>query len=145
VASPRDLFANFDRMRREVDELLASGRQAGFAPAVDVFYVADPPRAIVHAELPGIDPDTVTLEIHGRELLLAGHRPPPEGERRLYQQVEIEHGAFRRVVGLGADVVADEAQANYRDGILEVTLPLVRPEKRAARRVPIRDEGEAAS
>ena len=138
--SSRDLFSNFERMRREVDELFAARRQGAFAPAVDVFYVADPPRAIVHAELPGIDPDAVTLEIRGRELLLSGHRPPPRGERRLYQQVEIVHGDFHRVVPLGADVVADEARANYRDGVLEVTLPLVRPEKRAARRVPIRDE-----
>ena len=138
--SSRDLFSNFERMRREVDELVGARRQGVFSPAVDVFYVSDPPRAIVQAELPGIDPDTVTLEIRGRELLLAGHRPPPKGERRLYPQVEIEHGAFRRIVPLGADVVGDEAQANYRDGVLEVTLPLVRPEKRAPRRVPIQDE-----
>jgi HSP20 family protein len=127
--SSRDLFANFDRMRREVDELFGEvfdphRRRAAFSPAVDVFYVSDPPRAVVHAELAGVNPDEVKVEVRGRELLLIGGRLPPRAEGRMYQQVEIEHGAFRRIVPLGADVDTDRATANYRDGILEITLPL---------------------
>jgi HSP20 family protein len=141
----RDLFANFERMRREMDELfgdvfdrtgLAPAKRGGFSPAVDVFYQGDPPRAVVHAELAGIDPDELSLEIEGRELVIAGHRRPDDAEGRLYQQLEIDFGPFRRVIPLGADVVAEEARATYRDGILRVELPLQRPESRA-RRVPI--------
>jgi HSP20 family protein len=137
----RDLFENFERMQREVDELLGGRRRAraGYVPAVDVFYVGDPPRAVVQVELPGVDPDEVSVEVRGRELLLTGLRRPPKAEGRLYQQVEMGHGAFRRVVPLGADVVADESEANYRDGILEITLPLARADVRR-RRVPIRGE-----
>ena len=140
--SSRDLFANFDRMRREVDELFGDvfdpGRRRGaFSPSVDVFYEGDPPRAVVHAELPGVDPAEVRLEIQGRELLISGRRRPPVAEGRLYQQIEIEHGAFRRVVPLGADVDGDAAEARYRDGILEVTLPLV-TQRPARRRGPMR-------
>jgi len=70
VPSDRDLFANFERMRREMDELfgdvfgaaLAPQRRGGFSPAVDVFYAADPPRAVVHAELAGIDIDELDAE-----------------------------------------------------------------------------------
>jgi HSP20 family protein len=111
-------------------------RRAAFAPAVDVFYEGDPPRAVVHVELPGVDPDDVTVEVLGRELLLAGIRRPPRAEGRLYQQIEIEHGAFRRVIPLGADADASQTTASYRDGILEVTLPLLAPEERT-RKVPI--------
>jgi HSP20 family protein len=141
----RDLFANFERMRREMDELfgdvfdrtgLAPNRRGGFSPAVDVFYQGDPPRAVVQAELAGIDPDELTLEIEGRELVLAGHRRPAESEGRVYQQLEIDFGPFRRVIGLGAEVVGDEARATYRDGILRIELPLARPEPRS-RSVPI--------
>src|SRR5581483_8156941 len=67
VTRERDLFANFERMRREMDELFgdvfgaALGRvgrnHGGFSPAVDVYYTDDPPRAVVHAELAGIDID----------------------------------------------------------------------------------------
>jgi HSP20 family protein len=145
VAPERDPFANFDRMRREMDELfgdvfggnmLRSRHRGGFSPAVDVFYEGDPPRAVVHAELAGIDPDEIGLEIEGRELVIAGHRRPAEAEGRVYQQLEIDFGPFRRVIPLGADVQADQARATYRDGILRVELPLVQPERRS-RRVPI--------
>src|SRR5512133_3007204 len=94
-----DLFANFERMRREMDELfgdvfdragLVPRRRGGFSPAVDVFYEDDPPRAVVLAELAGIDPDELTLEIEGREVILAGHRRPTDSEGRLYQQLEID-------------------------------------------------------
>jgi HSP20 family protein len=103
---------------------------------VDVFYTGDPPRAVVRADLAGVDPNEVQLEIRGRELVLSGSRAPQGGEDRVYQQLEIEHGPFRRVVSLGADVDAEAADARYEDGILTVELPLARPG--AARTVPIR-------
>jgi HSP20 family protein len=151
--SDRDLFANFERMRREMDELfgdvfdrrLAPRRRGGFSPAVDVYYVGDPPRAVVRADLAGIDPADIELEIRGRELILAGQRRPAEGQERLYQQLEIEHGPFRRVVALGADVDAGAAKAAYEDGMLVVELPITAPAR--ARNVPIepgrRTDGES--
>jgi len=140
----RDLFANFERMRREMDELFGdvfgtaglTSRRTGFSPAVDVFYADDPPRAIVHAELAGIDAGDLGLEIQGRELTLTGNRREADVENRVYQQLEIEHGPFRRTIALGADVVAEQASATYQDGILRVELPLVAVEAQT-RSVPI--------
>jgi HSP20 family protein len=134
--SERDLFANFERMRREMDQLFGdvfdragmSRRRVGFLPAVDVAYTLDPPRAIVTAELAGIDPTEIRLEIEGRKLILSGHRPPGGSQTDVYQQVEIERGSFQRVIELGADVRAQEAKATYEDGMLRVELPLVRPQ-----------------
>jgi HSP20 family protein len=149
VRRDRDLFANFDRMRREMDELfgdafgsgLAPKRRGGFSPAVDVFYADEPPRAIVHAELAGVDIDQVGIEIEGRNLVITGYRRPADAEGRVYQQLEIDHGPFRRTIGLGADVVAEHAKATYRDGILTIELPLLQPE---ARTVPISAAEDAA-
>jgi HSP20 family protein len=140
----RDLFANFDRMRRDMDELFGdvlertglTRRRLGFVPAVDVAYTADPPRAIVTAELAGVDPDQLELEIQGRKLVLSGSRRSAAVEGDVYQQVEIERGSFRRVIELGADVYADEAKARYEDGMLRVELPLVHAEPHV-RSVPI--------
>ena len=115
-------------------------RGRGFSPSVDVFYADDPPRAVVKADLAGIDIADVALEIRGRQLLIAGERRPAEARGRLYEQIEIEHGPFRRLVELGADVAAEQAKASYEDGILEVEIPLARPEQ-SVRRVPI-DEPE---
>ncbi|MGZ6696724.1 MAG: Hsp20/alpha crystallin family protein [Solirubrobacteraceae bacterium] len=149
MAREHDLFANFERMRREMDELfggvferpaLTPRRRGGFSPHVDVWYEDPPgpdlPRAVVQAELASIDPDELSLEVEGRELVLAGHRRPADAEGRVYQQLEIDFGPFRRAIHLGADVVADEARATYRDGILRIELPLVRPGA-TARSVPI--------
>jgi HSP20 family protein len=142
VSSQRDLFANFERMRREIDELFgdvferkAGLRGGGFSPSVDVYYVDDPPRAVVKADLAGVDIQDVGLEIRGRQLLIAGERRPAEAAGRLYQQIEIEHGPFQRVVALGVDVDSDAAQASYEDGILTVELPVAQP--KPSRTVPI--------
>ena len=144
MARDRDLFANFERMRREMDELFGdvfgsvglTSRRNGFSPAVDVFYADDPPRAVVHAELAGIDAGDLGLEIQGRALTLTGHRREADAEARVYQQLEIEHGPFRRTIELGAEVVAEEARATYLDGILRVELPLADPQSHI-RSVPI--------
>jgi HSP20 family protein len=151
VAQSHDLFANFERMRREIDELFGDVferqtglRGRGFSPSVDVFYVDDPPRAVVKTELAGIDSDRLGLEIRGRELVITGHRTPADPEGRVYQQIEIEYGPFRRVIALGADVVADDARAVYEDGVLRVELPLAQPGG-TSRKVPIeipREDGE---
>lgn len=134
-----DLFANFERMRREMDELFGGVldrglgghvRRVGFEPAVDVFYETPddgPERVVVQAEIAGIDISQVGLEIRGRELVLAGSRPAGDAEGRAYQQVEIGTGPFRRVVPLGAEVLVDQAKATYHDGILRVELPLAGP------------------
>jgi HSP20 family protein len=144
MAGPRDLRVNFERMWREMDELLGdpfaeqwsrqTRAQTGFSPRVDVYYCGDEPRAVVKADLAGVDIDTVALELAGRELVITGERPVAETEGRVYQQVEIEAGPFRRVVELGADVVADRASARYEDGVLRIELPLA---GQVARRVPI--------
>ena len=144
MPSERDLFANFERMRREMDELFGDvfgrggvpRRRTGFTPAVDVYYAGEPPRAVVKADLAGIDPSTLELEIRGRELVLSGRREPDEEDGRVYQQVEIEHGPFRRVVSLGVEVDAENAKAVYTDGMLTVSLPVLgRPS--SPRTVPI--------
>jgi HSP20 family protein len=130
-------------MRREMDELfgdvfdrrLSPRRRGGFSPAVDVYYVGSPPRAVVRADLAGVDPSEIELEIRGRELILAGYRRPGDDEERLYQQLEIEHGPFRRVVALGAEVDPAAARAVYEDGMLVVELPVLGPGE--ARSVPI--------
>jgi HSP20 family protein len=146
----RDLFANFDRMRREMDQLFGdvferagiARRGAGLHPAIDVAYTSDPPRAIVTAELAGVNPDEIDVELEGRKLILSGSRPPAESRSYVYQQVEIERGEFRRVIELGVDVRAEDARASYEDGMLRVELPL-KAAQVAARSVPISDRVES--
>jgi len=141
----RDLFADFARMRREMDQLMdepwgrtryVSRRASGFSPNVDVYYVDEPQRAVVKVDLAGVDLSEVGIEVSGRQLAIVGRRVLQETEGRVYQQIEIPSGPFRRVVELGAEVDANSAVANYEDGILTVELPLRSPEE-TTHRVPI--------
>jgi HSP20 family protein len=143
----RDPFADFARMRRDMDELLGdfwdqagyqtSRRSTTFVPRVDVYYCGAeaPEKAIVKVELPGVDLDAINLEVRGRALIVSGERPVRDTEGRTYQQVELPSGPFRRIVELSTDVDAEQAQASYEDGVLRVELP-VRIEQRT-RQVPI--------
>lgn len=152
MSQQRDPFADFARMRREMDELLGDfwdqagyrtrRPQAAFVPRLDVYYCGDerPDRAVVKVELPGVSVDAVNLEVQGRTLVISGERPVRETEGRTYQQVELPSGPFRRVVELSVDVEAERAQATYEDGILRIELPI--RHERAARQVPIERTAE---
>jgi HSP20 family protein len=144
----RDLFANFERMRREIDELFGDvfersgfSSRRGFTPEVDVYYCGQPPTAIVKAAIAGIEIEDVALEIRGRQLIIAGERRAQEAEGRLYQQIEIAHGPFRRVVELGAEVQAQRASATYEDGVLRIEIPLEQHGD-DARQIPIEGRAE---
>jgi HSP20 family protein len=151
MAPDRDRFSSLERVRREIDDLFDDvwtragfprNRRSGFRPRVDVYYCDDPsPKAIVKAELAGVNPGEVTLEVRGRTLILSGERKARETEGRVYQQVEVEYGRFVREISLGADVDAEQARATYEDGILRVELPLLKA-RPGSRRVPVSGAGE---
>ncbi len=143
--SERDLFANFARVQREMDKMMGDvwGRSrfvpratTGFSPSVDVYYCGRPQRAVIKVDLSEVELSTVNIEVSGRELLISGERPVQETEGRVYQQVEIPTGPFRRIVELQADVDAEAATANYEDGVLRIELPLLQATQ-TSRRVPI--------
>ena len=68
MTPPRDPFANFERMRRQIDELFGDVWSApgclrsrrAFSPRVDVYYCGDPPKAVVKADLAGVDTRTTS-------------------------------------------------------------------------------------
>jgi HSP20 family protein len=141
----RDLFADFARMRREMDQVMGdtwsrtryiARRSSGFSPNVDVYYCGEPQRAIVKVDLAGVELSQVGIEVSGRHLAITGERHVQESEGRVYQQIEIPSGRFRRVVELQVEVDADRASATYEEGILRIDLPLRDPNE-TSRRVPI--------
>jgi len=141
----RDLFADFARMRREMDQMMGNawGRTryvsrltSGFSPNIDVYYCGDPQRAVVKVDLSGVELSEVGIEVSGRHLAIVGERPVQETEGRVYQQLEIPSGPFRRVIELQVEVDAEEASATYEDGVLRIELPL-RNTPETTRRVPI--------
>jgi HSP20 family protein len=151
----RDPFANFERMRRDVNELfedvferagLSPRQPAGFRPRVDVYLCDQPPRVIVKADLAGVDAERVNVELQNRTLVLSGERRLHKSAGANFQQLEIEHGPFRRAVELSVEVDESAARATYDDGILTIEIPVAEPKTRT-RQVQVsrdapRDDGK---
>jgi HSP20 family protein len=146
MSQTRDPFANFERMRRQIDELFGDAwsraglaqRRTGFRPRVDVYYSDsgdDRPTAVIKADLSGVATEDLSIEVRGRTLVISGERKARDAEGRVYQQIEIESGPFRREIQLGVEVVSDKARATYEDGILRIEIPLATPGQ--GRQVPI--------
>jgi HSP20 family protein len=93
---------------------------------------------VIRAELPGIDPDTdVELTVSdGMLRLKAERRQEKEVEDKAGYRSEFSYGAFSRTLPLAPGVGEEDVKAWYRDGILEVRLPIDR-EEAAARKIQI--------
>ena len=121
---------DIDKLHDEIEELFADLWQVprfsrrGFRPNVDSYHTDDPHELTVVIELPGVDPQSLSLVVGERTLVISGERTRPEGAGRIYQQVEIEYGPFRRQVRLPEDVDPERAQARFERGIVTVTLPV---------------------
>ncbi|MCE2660618.1 MAG: Hsp20/alpha crystallin family protein [Rubrivivax sp.] len=130
-ASPflsRDVFTEFDRLQRELQNVFDSGSDAR-GPALNASTTAD--AVDVQLLVPGVDPASFDVQIEGGVLTVAGERPAPgrgAEERAAVRQQERFFGKFRRALRLPEDANADDVQASYREGVLHV---------RVARRVPV--------
>lgn len=114
---------------------------ASWLPAIDVLERDG--KLLVRADVPGLSPEDVRLEVRDGQLVL-------EGERKQEREVEGEgvyrsertHGRFSRVISLpeGADV--EQAQARFENGVLEVEVPLRKEAQR--RRIEIQGGSKPA-
>jgi HSP20 family protein len=84
----------------------------------------DNDRLYVRAELPGIKANEIEISATGNNLSIGGERKlAPENEVASYHRRERETGVFRRTISLPNDIDSSRVEANYRNGILTVTLP----------------------
>jgi len=104
-----------------------------WVPAVDVEERADAIRLAV--EVPGVDPNALTVAVDGRVLTVSGERPfaRPEGDTgKSAYRVERRYGPFARRLTLPETVDLDRIQARYEHGVLHLELPK-RPEAQPRR------------
>jgi HSP20 family protein len=90
----------------------------------------------VKVDLPGMDPKDVSISILGNQLSIEGERKKEEKkEEKDYYYQEVAYGKFSRRMTLPEGVEADKIKANYKDGVLEITMPA--PKQVAAKKVQI--------
>jgi HSP20 family protein len=138
---PRDLFSDLARLQRELQQTFDTGPsirgvgRSGF-PALNV---GGTPQAVeLYAFAPGLDPDKIELNLERGVLTISGERPSDLPEREEKAAVHINErfaGRFRRVVSLPDDIDANNVSADYRDGVLHISLK--RQESSQPRRIAV--------
>ena len=95
----------------------------------------------VKADLPGIDPKDVEVEVEGNRLTLRGQRKAEhEGSENGYVHREVQYGSFVRSFPIPEGVKAEDIQAKYHNGVLELSVPL--PVSVLPKKVNITIEGQ---
>ena len=95
---------------------------SGWTPALDIHEDKD--NFIVRAELPGMKREDIDVSLHDGALSISGERKLEQKfeEAEVYR-TERFFGKFQRTVSLPAAVAADKVKAQYKDGVLTITLP----------------------
>jgi HSP20 family protein len=93
-----------------------------FAPKADL---AETDAAYeLTVDLPGIKPEDVNVEIRDGGLWISGTRKEEKEEKgKTFHRLERSYGEFRRLIPLAGGVDADKVEAEYKDGVLKVTVP----------------------
>lgn len=143
VTKPRT-FSLFDQMRDEMDRMfegyplgrLAPWKEMRFAPAIEI---AEKEGALfVKADVPGLKKEDVKVDVSAEGLTIAGERKEEKEEKKVgYFRTERLYGSFERFVPLPEGALVDKAEANFKDGVLEVKVPLGRIETPERKRLPI--------
>ncbi len=91
-------------------------------PSVDV--EENDENVIVSAEMPGLSEKDFEVELQGQRLILRGEKKfQQEKKDRSYYYAECQYGSFSRVIPLPCEVIAEKAEAIYKNGVLRVCLP----------------------
>jgi HSP20 family protein len=141
-------FSIMRRMTEEMDRVIHefglerdSGERAGWTPTIEV--TERDGKYNVRAELPGLSPDDVRVEVANDALVIEGERKEEHVEKEKgVRRTERQYGLFYRSIPLPEGADAEHANAKFQNGILEVTIPI--PQQNQNRR-PIRIEGQTKS
>jgi len=123
-------WALINRLHRELDQAFEGGRETTWSPAVDIHEEAN--RFVVRADLPGVKPADINVTAEKGVLTLRGERNFEQKEDDgHYSRIERVRGKFSRSFTLPENVATADIKAQFKDGVLELTIPKVaKPEPR---------------
>jgi HSP20 family protein len=131
-------------LRRQMDQMfseLASVNresQMTWKPAVELKDTEE--NVILRAEIPGVEGKDLDIQVSRQAVAIAGeNRYEKKAQERGYFRTEFRYGKFHRVIALPAPVQNDQVQAEFKDGILTLTLPKVTEARRTVVKVNLAD------
>src|SRR3954452_11449880 len=143
-----DPFRDLRTLQEEVNRLFTGSLPRGFddegiargawSPSVDIYENKE--QIVLEAELPGMKREDFDLSVENSVITLRGQRQfEKNDESDNYHRVERAYGSFTRSFTLPNTVSAEGANAEYKNGVLRVTLP--KREETKARRIEIDTNG----
>ena len=130
---PSRPFRDLEEMERRFDDVFSwpllpavwrrsPTMEMGWAPAIDVFEKED--KFVVKAELPGMKEEDIDISVVGNTLTIKGERKAEsEVKEDDYYYCERSYGSFSRSIDVPSNVDTQKIEANYEDGVLEISLP----------------------
>jgi HSP20 family protein len=142
----RETSSALARLHDEIDRMFHEFSLPGFfpfgtergrwTPALDLYEKNG--NLVVEAELPGIPKDAVKIACTDHTLTIQGEMKKEEEEKKEgYYRAERRYGSFYRIVNLPEGVDFDRAKAEFKDGVLTITLPKSSKPEEKARTIPI--------
>lgn len=129
-----DPFRELTALQTEVNRLFSRvlgsevAERQSWTPSIDVIETDD--RIKLKAELAGMDPADINIEVQDNVLTVSGERRfQEEIKEDKYYRIERRYGAFSRSIALPQTVDEDKIEAKYENGILEIVIPKVETAK----------------
>jgi len=121
---PRDLFAELDRLQRQVQQAFEfspsiRGFTRGGFPALNV--ASTPHSAEIYAFAPGLEAASIHVQLERGVLSISGERAADYGDASVHVNERFA-GRFHRVMALSDDLDPDQVRADYRDGVLHISI-----------------------
>ncbi len=137
----RNVWGLHDRMNRFFDDFFAPATRTddGLAfrnwnPSADVFE--EDGQYVIKAELPGVDRKDIHVDVENGVLVLKGERTEDkELKEENYYRKERAYGNFQRSFALPEGVDTDAIKADYKDGVLKITVP--KPEAKQTKKITV--------
>jgi HSP20 family protein len=113
------------------------GFESSFSPRVDM--IEDEKEIRVTAELPGMDAKDIDISLQQDVLTLRGEKSSEHEEKKgQYHRIERSYGSFERQIPLGMEVDSDKVEAEFKNGVLTVTLPKLAADVSKTRKIDVK-------
>lgn len=128
-----DFFTGFDVAPRG----LASGKFGSFMPSLDV--KESDKEFTIRAELPGVEEKDIEVTVTDEAVTIKGEKKEEKEDKgKNYYYMERSYGSFNRVIPLSTETDANKAEAGFKNGVLNITIPKSQSAKAKGTKVPIK-------